>query len=59
MIFSDAHCSLEGGRSFVDPVTNWMLISGVTLDRDLAKMMLGGKYPIQFLPDFLHVSVHH
>jgi hypothetical protein len=56
---SDLHCSLGDGRSFTDPVTNWTLISGVKLDRDLIGMMQAGKYPIRYLPDFVHELLHH
>ncbi len=56
---SDLHCSLGEGRSQTDPVTNWTLISGVELDRDLAYMMQAGKYPRAYLPDFVHELVHH
>lgn len=56
---SDLHCSLGDGRSYTDPVTNWTLISGVEIKRDLAQMMQAGRYPIAYLPDFLHEFVHH
>lgn len=56
---SDLHCSLGEGRSFTDPVTNWTLISGVKLDRDLVGMLQAGKYPIRYLPDFVHELLHH
>lgn len=58
-VFSDIHCSLGDGRSFTDPVSNWTLISGVDLDRDLANMLQAGRYPTHFLPEFLHEFLHH
>jgi hypothetical protein len=35
------------------------MISGVSLDRDLAGMLMVGKYPQRLLPTFLHEMVHH
>lgn len=58
-LFDDLHCSLGSGPSFVDPVTNLALISGVKLDRDLAGMLQAGRYPQQYLPAFLHELTHH
>jgi hypothetical protein len=54
----DIHCSLSG-RSFVDPVTNWVLISGPELRRDLAGMIQRGRYPAEFFPEFVHELTHH
>jgi hypothetical protein len=56
---ADLHCSLGDGRSYTDPVTNWTLISGVKLDRDLGHMIQAGRYPRAFLADFIHELVHH
>jgi hypothetical protein len=56
---SDFHCSVGDARSITDPVTNWVMISGVDLKRDLANMIRGGKYPLSCLPIFLHEAVHH
>ncbi len=53
------YCSHGSSRSWTDPVTNWTLISGVQLDRDLRGMLLSGKYPKRFLSPFLHELVHH
>jgi hypothetical protein len=61
MFFSkayDEHCSL-GSRSFTDPISNWTLISGVNLNRDLSEMIQAGKYPSKYLPEFVHELVHH
>lgn len=55
----DLHCSHGGDRSWTDPVTNWTLISGVRLDRDLGGMMQMGKYPARLLSPFVHELVHH
>lgn len=55
----DLHCSHGGDRSWTDPVTNWTLISGVKLDRDLGGMLQMGKYPARLLSPFLHELVHH
>jgi hypothetical protein len=55
----DLHCSLSSGRSFVDPVTNWALISGVDLSRDLGGMVQAGRYPDRYFADFVHELTHH
>ena len=55
----DLHCSLGDRHSYTDPVTNRVMISGVSLDRDLAGMLMLGKYPQRLLPTFLHEMVHH
>ncbi len=57
--FYDLHCSLGEGRSVTDPVTNWVLIAGVEIDRDLANMLQAGRYPNKYLGDFLHELMHH
>lgn len=57
--FCDTHCSLGDGRSFTDPVMNWVLISGLKIDRHLANLLQAGKYPTRYLPDFLHELMHH
>ena len=56
---SDLHCSLGDGRSFTDPVSNWVLISGLQIDRHAANLLQIGNYPSRYLPDFLHEFVHH
>ena len=55
----DFHCSSGSPRSFTDPVSNFVMISGVDLSRDLANMFQAGKYPREFMPDFIHEMVHH
>jgi len=55
----DLHCSHGSDRSWTDPVTNWTLISGVKLDRDLSGMLQMGKYPMRLLSPFIHELVHH
>lgn len=55
----DLHCSLGEGRSFTDPVSNWVLISGLRLERHLGGMIQAGRYPARYMPDFLHEFVHH
>lgn len=59
MPFSDLHCALGDSRSFADPVSNWVMISGVEFNRDFAHMMQQGKYPIDYLPEFIHEAIHH
>jgi hypothetical protein len=55
----DLHCSHGSDGSWTDPVTNWTLISGVKLDRDLAGMLQIGQFPASLFGPFVHELVHH
>lgn len=51
--------SLSDRRSFTDPITNWVQIGGLSIERDLGRLNRTGQYPRKCLPDFVHEAVHH
>jgi hypothetical protein len=51
--------ALGTARSIIDPVSNVVLLAGLSIESDLARIVLGGRYPLGVLPSFTHEGAHH
>lgn len=51
--------SLGDKLSNTDPISNSVLISGLNFERDGAKIIQAGSYPIKFIGSYIHESFHH